>query len=170
MLIPLLTQIYHPISFTFSGSTIFVLLYLFIDKVAWKWPLYGRIFSYPNLNGEWECEGESFNKDSEMKYSWKAIVSIKQTWDKIQITLKTQNSQSCSTSIISGIKYIAGKGYILSYHYINEPNMRETELLKHEGFCSLTFDETLKTSEGFYFNNVKERKTYGCMKLRRRIV
>lgn len=153
------------ISLTLSSSTIFTLLYILFNKFIWKTSVFRNVYSFPDLNGEWECAGKSLNVELNEEFDWSGIVVIKQSWDKVLITLKTSNSTSQSVSIIGGIKHLPGMGYKLSYNYENNPNALAKDLKKHEGFCSLIFNEDLALAQGFYFNNVKERKTYGEMNL-----
>ncbi|MDR4168127.1 hypothetical protein [Bacillus paranthracis] len=152
-----------------SGVTIFYGLYLLLNLVIWKIPLFRTIFHFPSLEGEWECYGISNNTRLNKQFEWYGTITIRQTWDKILITLKTKNSTSNSLSTTGGIKYYAGVGYKLSYHYENNPSANsDKDLHKHEGFCILTFNEDEKTAEGCYFNNMKDRQSYGEMKLKRR--
>ncbi|MFD1736128.1 hypothetical protein ACFSCX_06075 [Bacillus salitolerans] len=164
-----LNSIWGGISIPISSMSIFGLLYLLFNHILWRFKLFQKIFSFPDLNGEWECNGSSMNIDLQKNFDWEGTVIIKQTWDKVLITLKTKNSKSKSLSITGGIKYYAGDGFKLSYHYANTPNATtETDLRKHEGFCVLTFGEDAQTAEGYYFNNTKDRQSYGEMYLKRR--
>ncbi|MGE7186257.1 hypothetical protein ACQKKK_20490 [Peribacillus sp. NPDC006672] len=152
-----------------SGLTIFYALYLLFNLLVWKVPLFRKIFNFPNLDGVWECSGLSNNIRLNEQFKWDGTITIRQTWDKILITLKTKNSNSNSLSTTGGIKYYTGMGYKLSYHYENNPSANsEKDLRKHDGYCILTFSEDGKTAEGCYFNNMKDRQSYGDMKLKRR--
>lgn len=156
-------------TFPVSTFTIFSLLYLLFSLLLWKSSLYKKLFHVPNLDGDWDCIGLSNNIKLNKQFDWNGIVNIRQDWDKILITLKTENSQSNSLSTTVGIKYYSGMGYKLSYHYENTPRANtDKDLQKHEGFCILTFSEDLQSAEGCYFNNMKERQAYGDMKLIRR--
>jgi SMODS-associating 2TM, beta-strand rich effector domain len=162
-----------PVVATYSVSvlTIFYGLYFLFNLLVWKLPLFGNVFNFPNLDGEWECSGLSTNTRLKKQFDWKGTVTIKQNWDRILITLKTNNSTSSSLSTTGGIKYYAGMGYKLSYHYENNPSANsDDDLYKHEGYCILTFCDDGKTAEGCYFNNAKDRQSYGEMKLERKEV
>ncbi|MBX9976398.1 hypothetical protein [Cytobacillus firmus] len=162
-------NIWAGITIPLSSMTIFTGLYLLLNHLLWKLKIFRKIFSFPNLDGEWECTGLSKNILLQKETDWEGTIIIKQTWDKVLITLKTNNSQSKSVSITGGIKYFAGDGYKLSYHYENTPNpTAETDMRKHEGFCVLTFGEEEQTAEGYYFNNNKDRQSFGEMYLIRR--
>jgi len=152
-------------TFSLSAFTVFGLLYLLFNHCIWKVEFFEKLFHFPNLNGEWECDGLSNNIALGEKFDWEGTVIIKQSWDKILISLKTKTSTSQSMSVTGGIKYYAGVGYKLSYHYENTPNASSDDLRKHEGFCILTFSEDRKVSDGCYFNNIKDRQSYGEMRL-----
>jgi hypothetical protein len=165
-----LNSIWGGISIPISSLTIFGGLYILFNNYLWKLKVFQKVFNFPDLNGEWECKGLSKNITLQKDFDWEGTVTIKQTWDKVLITLKTHNSTSKSLSITGGIKYFAGDGYKFSYHYENTPNATTaTDLRKHEGFCVLTFGEEGQTAEGYYFNNNKDRQSYGEMYLKRRI-
>jgi len=156
-------------TFTVSGFMIFGLLYLFFNIWIWKLKWFKKIFQIPDLNGTWECEGISHNISLNQRFDWKGEVTIRQSWDKILICLETEKSRSQSESVVGGIKYIPGVGHKLSYHYINNPGANtEEDLRKHEGYCILTFSEDGVSAHGSYFNNIKDRKSYGEMNLKRR--
>ena len=152
---------------TLSGVVIFSILYIIFNKYLWKIKYFSKLFRFPDLNGEWECIGKSYNPKINKNYDWNGTVKIVQTWDKISITLKTSNSTSQSMSSIGGIKHLPGIGYRLAYNYENSPHISTTELAKHEGYCSLDISEELNSANGYYFNNAKDRQTFGEMKLKR---
>lgn len=175
LIAPFITKFIHQsfqylnivITTSISSSAIFGILYVGFDKFLWKLRLFRNLLCFPNINGEWDCEGISYKKESNEKFEWQGKVIIKQTWDKLLITLMTNNSTSRSISVIGGIKHYPGSCYKLSYHYENTPNVSNTELWKHEGFCVLDYQEDLSSATGYYFNNSKERATYGEIKLKR---
>ena len=156
------------VSFSVSTFTVFALLYLLFNHILWKLNIFSKFLNFPNLNGEWECLGLSNNIKKNKQYPWNGTVVIKQTWDKMLISVKTSTSTSHSISQTGGLRHYPGLGYKMSYHYENIPSVSQTELKKHEGFCILTFDENVTSATGCYFNNIKDRATYGEMNLRRR--
>lgn len=158
------------VTFSISGITIFGIIYLIFNNYLWRVKLFEKIFHFPNLEGEWKCIGLSNNINLNQQFNWESTVIVKQTWDKILISLKTQNSSSRSMSVTGGLKYFPGVGYKLTYHYENVPNVAtEENLRKHEGFCILTFSEDMKSTDGCYFNNIKDRQSYGEMKLKEKV-
>ncbi|TMU85863.1 hypothetical protein FGG79_11745 [Bacillus sp. BHET2] len=157
------------ISFPVSSITIFGLLYLLLNHVIWKLKTFRKIYNFPNIEGEWDLNGLSKNSAQGKEYNWEGTITIKQTWDRVLITLKTKNSSSKSLSITGGIKHFPGDGYRLSYHYQNNTNATaDSDMRNHEGFCVLTFSEDQQTAEGYYFNNNKDRQSHGEMCLIRR--
>lgn len=155
------------LSFSVSIFTVFLILYWLFNNCFWKNKFFSKTMKFPNLAGKWDCDAISNNIALQQEFPWKGSITITQSWDKILIILKTTTSTSESKSVVGGINYVEGKGYEVSYHYNNTPNIAESELKKHEGFCVLCFSEDLKTAEGYYFNNIKERTSYGVMKLRK---
>lgn len=147
-------------------SVVFIVLYFLFNKYVWRCSFFGKLFGFPDLNGDWVCEGSSLNSDGDEKYPWSGIVKVEQSWDKFLITLKTDSSTSHSISIIGGIKYIPSLGFKVSYSYENNPSIDKPELKKHEGFCELMFDADLKSARGHYFNG-PGRFTFGRITLRR---
>lgn len=156
-----------PISITFSSITAFGILYLLFSKVVWKCNVFTKIFRYPNLNGKYTIIGESLKDITKEKFNWQGVLLVKQDWDKILVSMKSNNSSSESTSVNGSIVYRPMKGYELTYSYENIPSNTQAELHKHNGTCTLTFDEELNSAIGNYYNDGKDRKTYGCMNLRR---
>ncbi|TDX48827.1 hypothetical protein [Orenia marismortui] len=152
-------------SISISAFSVFGLTYFAFNKYIWRWV--GKYINYPNLNGQYNVKGTSLKNPTGKEIEWKGTVNIKQNWDKIIITLQTNNSSSKSLSVISGIRHVPTDGYQLSYHYENSPDVSKKELKNHEGFCMLDFEENLNKATGHYFNNIKDRASYGKMVLER---
>lgn len=152
-------------SFTFSALTIFGILYYLFNRWVWKWTV-AKVLHFPNLTGEWISVGTGANLTTGQDYSWQGTIQIKQTWDKIHIV--QTNESSTSESLTCAIQYSDGIGYIVSYYYSNTPKMSAKELRRHDGFSVLTFSDDLSLAEGYYFNNIKDRMSYGEIKLTRR--
>ncbi|HHB2168546.1 TPA: hypothetical protein ACOQ6R_002687 [Bacillus cereus] len=153
------------VSITFS--LLFAILYFLFNKYIWKFKICKKFLCIPDLNGEWKCIGLSNNIDLQKQFDWTGEIKIIQTWDKICIAMGNGGS-SKSKSITAAIKYFEGVGYRLSYNYENTPEVyADSDMRKHDGFCVLTFNEDNKKAEGYYFNNIKDRKSYGKMNLER---
>lgn len=152
---------------TLSASVIYGGLYWIFKNCLWKHKLFEKIFKFPNLNGEYSIEAVSLKNPTGNEIPWKGKLIIEQTWDKMIITIKTHSSTSYSKSVVGAIRYVNGLHYELYYYYENNPDASEKELNKHEGLANLKFNINLQSAEGYYFNNVKERESYGIMKVKR---
>lgn len=148
-----------------GAGAMFGALYWIFNRYAWRWPVLNSALKVPNLSGEWECIGKTFQPDGKVQYEWKAAVRIFQRWDKIRVRLKTD--QSGSDSIAAALVCDDSDGYRLLYNYRNHPRIGEVELKSHLGFCDLNFSKDLKSAEGEYFNG-HGRNTFGIMHLTRR--
>lgn len=155
-----------PTVFSLMGAGIvFALLYTVFNKTVWRWRWAVKYLKVPDLSGEWECTGTTLDAEGKPKYSWDAHVYICQTWDKIRVRLKT--NQSGSNSITAALVYDEADGYRLLYNYRNDPNPGEPELKGHVGSANLLFSKSLDKATGDYFNG-HGRPTYGRMELRRK--
>ncbi|MGH7484715.1 MAG: hypothetical protein ACREMY_03795, partial [bacterium] len=144
-----------------SAATIWGVLYWVFDRFAWRWRLLARLLGVPNLAGDWLCEGVTLSAEGA---PWQGRVAITQTWDRIRVRLKTE--QSGSNSISAALLRDPIDGYILLYHYQNDPHVDQPQLRSHHGFAELTFSKDLRRAEGEYFNG-HGRYTWGTMKLTR---
>jgi len=155
------------ITFAFSSGIIFCGLYLIFNKYLWKLDVFAKLLNFPDLNGTWKCIGLSRNTETSEEFNWDSTLNISQTWNKILISQQTATSTSQSISNVGCIRHLPGLGFQVSYHYQNEPNAMQRELLEHDGLCTLIFSEDLQTATGNYYNNGKTRKTVGIMNLER---
>jgi hypothetical protein len=147
-----------------SAGTVFTALYWILDRYAWRWSWLGAVLGVPDLSGQWACEGDSLDQDGSTRYRWSGTVTIIQSWDKIRVRLKT--AQSGSNSISAALICDKAEGYVLLYHYRNDPNIGEPELKSHRGFAELIFASDRQSAIGEYFNG-HGRITFGRMRLRR---
>lgn len=139
-------------------------LYLIFSRYAWRWPILSRLLLVADVSGEWSCNGRTLDNDGSVKFEWSGTITILQSWDKIRVRLKTQQSESLS--IAAAFVVEGGDGFRLLYHYQNQPRIGEPELGAHRGFCDLLFDRKLQSAEGDYFNGFG-RVTFGRMSLTR---
>lgn len=146
-----------------SAGVIYIAVHFAFDKWAWKWPLVSKVLDIPNIQGLWDCKGETRDADGNTIYEWNGCVAIAQTWEKINVRLKTK--QSASHSMVAALVNEGDQGYRLIYRYTNEPKAGEP-LNHHIGFCDLRFNKSLTKAEGDYFN--KGRWTFGQMTLTKR--
>lgn len=148
-----------------SAGTVFGVLYFVLDRYAWRWSWLGAVLGVPDLSGEWQCDGQSLNQDRSVRHAWSGTVTIIQSWYKLRVRLKTR--QSGSSSVSAALVCDKADGYILLYHYRNDPNIGEPALQGHRGFAELTFAKDRRSAVGEYFNG-HGRFTFGTMRLRRR--
>jgi hypothetical protein len=148
-----------------GAGTIFTVLYWIFDRYAWRWRYLGSLLKIADLSGTWRCRGRSLNPaDGSPQHDWEGTVTILQSWDKLRVHLKT--AQSGSNSISAALLNDEAEGYVLLYHYKNDPHIGEMELRSHRGFAELRFAKDLRTAQGDYFNG-HGRFTFGIMELTR---
>lgn len=147
-----------------SAGTVFAALYWILDRFAWRWSWIGKLLNVPNISGEWDCKGQTIERDGSPNYQWTGKITIVQTWDKIRVRLKTTQSGSNSNS--AALICDDTDGYRLFFSYKNDPRIEETELKSHRGFAEIVFDKNLKKGDGEYFNG-HGRFTFGTMQLTR---
>jgi SMODS-associating 2TM, beta-strand rich effector domain len=147
-----------------GAGTIFAILYWIFDRYAWRWRYLGPLLKVPDLSGKWRCRGLTLNQDGSTKHDWEGTVAILQSWDKLRVQLKTPHSGS--NSITAALLYDEADGYVLLYHYRNDPHIGEMELKSHRGFAELLFAKDRQSAQGEYFNG-HGRFTFGTMYLTR---
>lgn len=145
-----------------GAGSVFGVLYWLLNRYAWRWVGVTQWLKVPNLAGDWTCKGETIDADGNVRYSWHGTITITQSWDKLRVRLKT--SQSGSNSISAALVRDDIDGFVLLYHYQNDPKLGETELRAHRGFAEITFRKDLRSGEGEYFNG-HGRNTFGRMQL-----
>lgn len=152
-------------SFTVSSGILYVILYFLFNKVLWRiiW------LNLPNIQGVWSVNGCTLDQDNNVIHKWSGSLDIDQTWDKIAIILKTNESRS--ESYTATLRKESGRkgGWILYYSYKNESNMdKQSFLSAHKGFCEIIINEDNKSAKGSYFNNYG-RYTFGQITLKKEI-
>ncbi|MCB2361962.1 hypothetical protein [Clostridium estertheticum] len=164
----LLNQKFHlDVKFILSTAIVFSVVYFIFSKWVWKNKIFGEIFKFPNLNGKYEIDGLSLKNPTGAEIPWTGFLTIEQDWNEILIVLTTSTSSSTSLSVQGSIEHIPRNGYQLSYNYKNKPDISESDLYSHEGSCKIMFTKDILSGSAEYYNNGKERPSYGKMKLRR---
>lgn len=150
----------------FSALACFRGLFWFFDHYAWRWSLARRVLLVPDLNGVWACNGRTLVRQGEtVSFDWTATVTIRQSWSRMVVRIKT--AQSESHSIAASLYQEPGRGFRLIYHYENKPSATESGLQRHSGQCDLVFAEDARSATGEYFTG-QGRLTVGTMTLTRR--
>lgn len=146
-----------------TAGFFYALIRSLFGSFVWRWNPVVYLTGAPSLEGQWNVEGQTLDKEMSPIHSWRAVITITQTWEKIRIHLKSENG-SISSSISAALIPEKGIGYRLLYSYENEGSHREAGMSPHIGFADVLFSNNLKTAEGDYFNN-KGRYTFGRIKL-----
>ena len=144
---------YNVVSFSIGSATVFAVLFGAFNIVVWKIGPVRVLLGMPDLNGEWICEGHAIDHETKKEYDWSGTLHISQTWTRMLVTLKTNESKSVSTSAIGGLLKLPGESYVLSLVYENKPSMTQKSLHQHAGLCRLVFNLQRKDADGQYFNN-----------------
>lgn len=145
--------------------SVFYAIFWAFDNKLWRFRFVRRFLLVPDLNGTWECEGRSIlRRGVSVSTDWRAEIRIVQSWTRISIRLKAQQSGSESTSC--SIKRAGDGSYRMIYSYTNDPRPGERDLSKHDGIAELEFDPDCKHGEGRYFTD-QHRQTVGTMNLKR---
>lgn len=134
------------------------IIYKLFDECFWKKkPILNHLNVY-DLNGKWKGYTET------EKYGKKDFnVTIEQTWTKIDMRLKTNQS----TSDLISFSFNKTKGpHNIYYIYKSEVEQDQKEISTHYGTCLLDIDEDEDMLNGFYFTD-GQRKTYGTICLKR---
>lgn len=147
-----------------GAGAIYAALYWLLNQYLWRQRPIGPLLKVPNLAGTWLVEGTPLETTTSVP--WNGRVTILQSWDKLRIHLVTKDSSSDSLS--AALQYDEAVGYVLMYHYRNQPKPTERHLAPHHGFAELTFASDGQTAEGDYFNG-RGRNTFGTLKLVREV-
>lgn len=147
-----------------GAAAVFTALYALFNLYIWRWGPLNRLLKIPNISGRWECSGETLEPNGNVLHLWNGVIVITQTWDRIRVRLKT--AQSGSNSISAALLHDEADGFVLLYHYRNEPKVGETHLHSHRGFAEITFSSDLTDASGEYFNG-QGRFTFGRLSLKR---
>lgn len=145
----------------FSVVLIFEILYICFDKWFWKIPFMPFV-EVPNLNGKWEGTLISSYKGRTIV---KPEMTINQTWQNIEIRLKTDKSTSKTISASFITKN--HKSIELIYHYESEPYPVGIDTMhKFDGTGKVTFSEDIKSFSGTYYTG-RDSMNYGSIEFRK---
>lgn len=143
---------------------IFSILFSIYNFVVWKWVArISFLKTTPNLSGIYK--GVLKSSYDEYKVEHPAVVTVKQSWTKMLVTLQTEKSKSCSKtgSILLNTKCDP----ILLYFYQNDPNIDSAKSMEiHYGTCEHTFVKADNTFDAIYYSG-RGRNTTGTIKLKK---
>ncbi len=148
-----------------GAGVVFSVLYWFFNQHAWKISFVANLLGVPNLSGKWKVKGQALSPDKSPSYKWDGEVTIIQSWDRIRVRLKT--NQSGSNSVTAALVRDEADGFRLFYSYRNDPLANQADLNPHRGWAEITFNHSLTQGTGEYFNGLG-RFTFGTMKLTRK--
>jgi hypothetical protein len=161
---PVLALMPLPVQFAVSAGLIYLVLYWVFNNLGWL--LVGRWLKLPNLSGKWDVVGKTLDAQGNVRFDWSGELSIRQKWDGIEIHQRTPNKSESESYVALIVPTERGEAS-LAYGYRNTPDVAQTELQRHDGFCELTFSADLKTASGRYFTS-RERQSFGSMELRKK--
>jgi len=152
-------------NFTISIAVIsvFGMLYWGFDKYIWKCKLLQKtnIIRTPDLNGVWEGKLQSSFDNFEKEFP--ATLTIEQTWSKIYIRGKFNDSSSISYT--ASLKVNKEDSIRLIYSYYNDKYQKSynKNISNHRGYGSLEINNN--KMRGIYFNNPTNNKNHGYLNL-----
>lgn len=139
--------------FGVGAGAIFATLYCLFDNIFWKF----KIFRNKDLSGKYKCAGISKDKSQKEKDRFVGTITIKQTWTKISINLRTDKSHS--DSFMAKISENGVGDTILDYCYTNSTNQTNKDMVgMHTGTATIIFSSEIK---GKYYNQPDDRMRYG---------
>jgi hypothetical protein len=141
------------------------LFYNIFDRGLWKIPILRQIglVKIPDLNGTWNGYVVSSFDAHATRHD--ASIEILQSWTRISITLRTENSKS--HSLIATIITKNPGGMVLSYEYLNEPKANAKDTMHtHKGTAWLTLVNSGEIFEGEYYTG-RDRQNYGSLHFER---
>ncbi len=141
------------------------LFYNIFDRWLWRMPILRQIglVNLPDLNGTWNGYVVSSFDGHGTRHG--AHIEILQSWTKISIILRTENSKS--HSLIATIITKNPGGIVLSYEYLNEPKANAKETMHpHRGTTWLTLVKSGEMFDGEYYTG-RDRLNYGSLHFER---
>lgn len=157
------TGLYEGFVVVLPVITVFTGLYALFNLYLWKLGWLRRFLLIPDLNGAWKCQGKTLYKNgAPADFEWSGLIEITQSWSKISIAFKGENSSSKSVS--ASLYEEKGTGYRLLYQYQNCPEVSQSELNIHLGSAELLFNQDCSKAQGNYYTD-RHRSTVGSMNL-----
>jgi hypothetical protein len=155
------------VAWPLSMGATFGLLFMLLDRFAWRAPPIRNLLGVPDLSGTWDGSGLSsyqLEEDTgEPTAQFNLVLTIRQTFTRIEFHAETEHSTSRSTMASISTDHAVP---IVRYAYENIPkNRANAELQRHPGLMELRYASDGLT--GDYFNG-KHRLRFGELTLRRR--
>lgn len=147
-----------------AAIALVVLLFVLYNRFLWKkWPFIW-IHGIPDINGRYEGAGESSYQDG---FKYLVVLEVHQTLLDTLVCLYTERSGS--HSVMSAIGQNERRNQYLSYSYKNAPKTiaDDRDMRPHDGFACLEIFDKGDRLEGSYFNDPRERGSFGKLVLKR---
>ncbi len=155
-----------------GSSSVVALAFSLFNKYAINYYVF-KLLDLPDIRGTYL--GDLISSNSTTKFV-KLIISqnINGFYVEAQFfdNQYVNNCTSFSESITHDILKKENDEFIISYLYRNKvdrfhKDYKNNPLCDHSGMCSLTFNEKNKTLIGEYFNDGKQRMSYGKLNLKK---
>jgi hypothetical protein len=154
----------HAGAVSVTAAAAYAAIHWVFNRFGWKQACW--FMQFPNIDGVWNCKGETRAEDGSTPFEWEAQVTVSQSWEKLRVHLRTK--QSSSNSVSAALMPEPDGSWMLLYSYRNEPRVGEPpEMRSHLGYCEMRFLPGLRQAEADYFN-VRGRRTSGRMTLTKR--
>jgi hypothetical protein len=164
-IIKLIPHIGLELTVSIAAFSVFGFFYKLFDKLLWKfnWIQKLGIEQTPNLSGIWKGTLRSSYHNWEKELP--AVLEIEQTWNKICIIGKFNDSSSFSYT--TSIKVNNGGGVKILYSYKNDikTEWADSPFSDHKGYASLSLSRDGNTLQGEYFNNPSNNRNHGNLLL-----
>lgn len=122
-----------------SSGAVFLLLTVVTDRHAWRWRVLRalHIIEVPDLSGTWTgTVRSSYDGGSDTPLEHDVQVTIRQSWLRMVITLRTSSSRS--RSYMAALLPDDATAAELTYTYLNEPDSNTPmEIETHKGTAEL---------------------------------
>ena len=129
------------------------------DNWLWKVSFINNMIKYPDISGKWigTIDNPKYNPIS-------TEVTIKQTWSKININLRTKTADSNTKALSFFVADYDNPR--LTYIYYNKS--KTTNLKSHGGTGDLEFIKSENVLKGDYYTD-KQRINHGTIYLKRKL-
>ncbi|MDP1851973.1 MAG: hypothetical protein Q8K48_06105 [Candidatus Planktophila sp.] len=134
-------------------ATTFGILYLLMDKAAWRWRFVRRLglVDTPIVEGEYVGTLESTYQGTVLPVK----ISIDQTWNRIAVRFQVSEPKtSTSYSMTAGLGKVGHDIARLTYTYRNQikPGVADSDMNDHDGTAELNINFETGSAMGRYFN------------------
>lgn len=154
-----------------SNAVLIIGVLALYNKTLWKYPIFRKLVTVPNLNGRYEGKLISeYTDDNGNKIEKYCIIEITQTASSIKVYsyFEHDNDLLKNSSSISNLEDIyCGNDnfYHIRFIYQNKGSNTKDGFKKHDGFNDLKYFPDTKALMGPYFTD-PERQNKGLIEVR----